>query len=83
MIQQSMQSRVMESEVEATELLGQVDPSTLESQVKPSLAGHGWKQRGIEVICTTCPLTHGFYVKPNLMLTGIDENGEPVFKKRF
>ena len=67
----------MESEVDKT--LAEVDVTKLKSQVK--LSGHGWKQRGTQIICTTCPLQHGFYIKPGLMLTGIDENGEPKFEK--
>lgn len=64
-----------------TELIGQIDISNLDSKIEAAVGGHGWKQRGTEVYCTTCPLTHGFYIQPGLMLVGIKEDGMPEFEK--
>lgn len=42
---------------------------------------HSWIQRGIEISCNICPNHHGFFVTPDIMLTGIDENGNPILDK--
>lgn len=50
--------------------------------LKPNMRGHGWRQRGTEVYCTTCPFEHGFTVPPGTQLVGVDDTG-PKFKKVY
>lgn len=49
-------------------------------EARETMRGHNWRQRGIEIFCTSCPFQHGFFVTPNEMLVGI-ENDMPVIKK--
>lgn len=58
---------------------------------QPELAGHAWRQRGIEIICGSCPFTHsstptdtitGMPALLTHQLTGIDpKTGYPIFTK--
>lgn len=47
---------------------------------EPNLTKHNWKQRGTNVHCDSCRYPHGFSVPADQLLTGVDENGYPVFK---
>lgn len=41
---------------------------------------HAWKQRGPFLVCTSCDFTHNQYIGTNKLLTGIDEQGQPILK---
>lgn len=41
---------------------------------------HKWRQRNNEIYCEGLHETHGFYISPEYLLTGIDENGNPLLK---
>ena len=45
---------------------------------------HAWvlKGRG-KLVCTSCEYPHTAFIDPNLKLTGIDENGNPIFDKNI
>lgn len=49
-----------------------------EARVKPVMTGHRWRQKGIHVHCDSCEMPHGFTVRPNQLLTGINPDGSPV-----
>jgi hypothetical protein len=58
----------------------EVDLSTLKSQIKEGLAGHGWIQQGPYLVCQSCPLKHATWIGIDRILTGFDENGVPILK---
>lgn len=60
------------------EVVGQFDLSDLP---QPELTGHAWRQRGTDLVCESCPFTHGSYIPPGYQLNGIDDQGIPTFRK--
>lgn len=48
------------------------------AKARASMQGHSWMQRGTQVVCESCPFSHGFYIEPGKILKGIDENGNPI-----
>lgn len=53
----------------------------LRLEAKRSMSGHSWRQRGTEVYCESCPFHHAFYLPPGNILTGIDDDGNPIVSK--
>lgn len=43
---------------------------------------HEWRQRGPYCVCTSCELEHAIYVGMDKLLIGIDEEGQPILKKK-
>ena len=43
---------------------------------------HDWRQQGFYLVCKSCDLQHAVWVGPNRILVGIDEEGQPILKKR-
>lgn len=43
---------------------------------------HEWRQRGYYIICKSCELEHAVWVGSEVILVGISETGQPIFKKR-
>jgi len=58
-----------------------IDRSTLSPLTKPGIAGHGWRQRGPYLVCTSCPIQHSLGIGINRQLQGFDEAGNPILKK--
>lgn len=56
-------------------------PLELRDEALRNRGSHNWLQRGIEVYCDLCPNQHGFYVTPNVILKGMDDNGKPILDK--
>lgn len=53
---------------------------------QPSAAGHSWKQRGSYLECQSCVHKHGvsitvFGAQPTDIYTGLDKDGNAMFKK--
>jgi hypothetical protein len=43
---------------------------------------HEWRQQGPYIVCKSCELQHAVFVGMDRILTGLDEKGKPIFKKR-
>lgn len=43
---------------------------------------HEWRQYGPYLICKVCQLEHAVYVGMENVLIGLEENGQPILKKR-
>lgn len=43
---------------------------------------HEWRQRGPYLICYGCELQHAVYIGIENMLTGFDQKGNPIIKKK-
>jgi hypothetical protein len=43
---------------------------------------HEWRQKGNYIYCKSCEFRHGFFIKPNKILVGIDKNGMPILKDK-
>lgn len=55
-----------------------------EEDIKAKMANikHGkWTQQGNVVTCGVCPYRHSSIVPVNVLLTGTDDNGLPMFKE--
>lgn len=59
----------------------EIDKSKLESQVKPGLAGHHWRQQGPYLVCQSCPVNHAVWIGMNVRLMGINDDGSPILKR--
>ena len=55
----------------------EIDRATLEPQTRPGMAGHGWRQRGPYLYCTSCPIEHGVYIGTSKVMTGFNDDGTP------
>lgn len=44
---------------------------------------HEWRQRGPYAVCTSCELEHAIYVGMDKLLIGIDEQGQPILKRKI
>jgi hypothetical protein len=51
------------------------------NKAKVSMSAHSWIQRGTQVICSSCPFNHSFYLEPGQILKGVDEKGMPIIDK--
>ncbi len=49
-------------------------------ELPPVPTFHKWRQSGVRIYCSSCPQEHGFYVKSNVRLIGMDEAGQPVLR---
>ncbi|MFA5443148.1 MAG: hypothetical protein WC286_04680 [Bacilli bacterium] len=63
------------------------DPSEVLNFNNPSFSFvpkgyHEWRQRGPYCVCTSCELEHAIYVGMDKLLIGIDEEGQPILKKK-
>lgn len=58
-----------------------IDRSQLIPLTKPGIAGHGWRQRGPYLYCTSCPIEHAIGIGTEHHLTGFDEAGNPILRK--
>lgn len=45
-------------------------------------ARHEWRQRGVWLVCKSCPQEHATWIGRSRVMTGIDENGNPTFADR-
>ena len=43
---------------------------------------HEWRQRGPYAVCTSCELEHALYIGMDQTLIGIDEQGQPILKRK-
>lgn len=43
---------------------------------------HQWRQQGPYLMCKSCEITHGVYIGMDKVLTGFDEENQPILKKR-
>lgn len=43
---------------------------------------HEWRQQGPYVICKSCELEHAIWIGMDKLLTGLNEKGQPIFRKR-
>jgi len=43
---------------------------------------HEWRQQGYYIICKSCDLEHAVWIGSKKILTGINDKGEPILKKR-
>ena len=59
----------------------EIDRDTLTSQVKEGLYGHQWIQRGVYLVCRSCPIEHSIYIGVNRLYLGPDKEGLPKFKR--
>jgi hypothetical protein len=58
----------------------QIDELRKQAIEKAKKARHEWRQKGGWIVCRTCDFEHGFRVKSNQRLVGIDEEGKPIIK---
>lgn len=61
-------------------LPNEVDLNNLEPVV---LTGHIWRQRGIELVCTSCTKQHAYYLGYGVKFFGLDEEGKPILRKVY
>lgn len=55
----------------------------LYSETKARMVGHNWRQRGNELVCSSCPVEHGWTIPPEkwpAKMVGIDRNGMPILE---
>lgn len=57
------------------------DLAKLREEAREQMQGHSWRQSGTVIHCESCPFDHAFYVDPGVLLTGIDEEGNPILDK--
>lgn len=43
---------------------------------------HDWRQQGPYLVCKSCEVQHAAYVGTEKILTGLNDEGQPIFKKR-
>lgn len=43
---------------------------------------HLWRQQGPYVLCFSCELQHATWIGMEKMMVGINEQGQPILKKR-
>jgi hypothetical protein len=43
---------------------------------------HEWRQRGPYLVCVSCELQHAVFIGMDLIMTGLDKEGQPILKKR-
>ena len=43
---------------------------------------HDWRQKGPYLVCKSCELQHATYIGMDKLLIGLNEKGQPLFKKR-
>lgn len=43
---------------------------------------HAWRQEGCYVVCRSCDCSHAIFIGMDKIMTGIDEEGKPIFKSR-
>lgn len=43
---------------------------------------HEYRQQGPYLVCKSCELHHGVYIGINKLMTGIDEQGNPILVNR-
>ena len=43
---------------------------------------HEWRQQGYYIVCKSCDLEHAVWIGSERLLTGINDNGEPILKVR-
>lgn len=77
----NMQKKTEENEepIEIIKETYEVDVSQLKSPVGTT---HKWFQVGYDIVCNSCEITHGSHIGKDYILTGIDEKGMPILKKR-
>lgn len=42
---------------------------------------HDWRQRGPYLVCKSCDLEHAVYVGTGKLMVGLNDKGQPLFKK--
>lgn len=58
-----------------------LDFSRPDYQFKPNEV-HDWRQYGPYIECRSCELIHAQYIGMDELLVGLNEQGQPLFKKK-
>lgn len=53
----------------------------IENQIQEGLLGHQWVQRGVYLVCKSCPIEHGIYIGVDYQLIGLNDDGTPKLKR--
>lgn len=43
---------------------------------------HDWRQRGPFLVCKSCEIEHATYIGPDRLMVGLNDQGQPILKKR-
>jgi hypothetical protein len=43
---------------------------------------HDWRQQGPFIVCKSCECQHAVYIGMSKILTGFNEKGQPILKRR-
>ncbi len=71
----------MNNEQDKEPTIESLDFSKPDYQFTPG-AYHEWRQKGFFMVCKSCEIMHAVYIGPEKILIGLDEKGQPLFKKR-
>jgi len=74
-------------QVEPVEIISQIEiervVSVAKAETLESVSSGKWKQKGNTLTMKVGGNEVGYYLKPGLIMTGLDDKGKPIFKNVF